>query len=61
MATIAEKWTQQVKWDVVKNSLKEGLPINTIVRITGLPAEEINRMKEEMTKSKSSAPNGPRL
>jgi predicted transposase/invertase (TIGR01784 family) len=54
MATIAEKWTQEVKWDVVRNSLKEGLPINTIVRITGLPAEEINRMKEEMAKSKSS-------
>jgi predicted transposase/invertase (TIGR01784 family) len=61
MATIAEKWIERGKWDVVKNSLKEGLPINTIVRITGLPAEEINRMKEEMAKSKSSAPSGPRL
>jgi hypothetical protein len=32
---------------VVKNSLKEGLPIKTIERITGFPAEEIHRFKEK--------------
>jgi predicted transposase/invertase (TIGR01784 family) len=36
------------KWDVVKNSLKEGLPIKTIERITGFPAEEIHRFKEKV-------------
>jgi predicted transposase/invertase (TIGR01784 family) len=36
------------KWDVVKMSLKEGLPIKTIERITGFPAEEINRFKEKI-------------
>ncbi|MCU0287766.1 MAG: hypothetical protein MUF15_15420, partial [Acidobacteria bacterium] len=36
------------KWDVVKMSLKEGLPIKTIERITGFPAEEINRFKEKV-------------
>jgi len=35
------------KWDVVKSSLKEGLPIKTIERITGFPAEEIHRFKEK--------------
>lgn len=59
MATIAEKWIEQGKkqgknqgkkegkWDVVKKSLKEGLPIKTIERITGFPAEEIHRYKEK--------------
>jgi len=55
MATIAEKWQAQGKkegkkegkWDVVKSSLKEGLPIKTIERITGFPAEEIHRFKEK--------------
>ena len=63
MATIAEKWIEQGKkqgenqgkkegrkegkWDVVKSSLKEGLPITTIERITGFPAEEIHRFKEK--------------
>ena len=36
------------KWDVVKSSLEEGLPIKTIERITGFPAEEINRFKEKL-------------
>ncbi|MDQ1354407.1 MAG: hypothetical protein QG657_4716 [Acidobacteriota bacterium] len=52
MATIAEKWQAQAKkegkWDVVKNSLKEGLSIKTIERITGFPAEEIHRFKEKL-------------
>ncbi|HLP57522.1 MAG TPA: Rpn family recombination-promoting nuclease/putative transposase [Candidatus Deferrimicrobium sp.] len=63
MATIAEKWIEvgkdqgkkegkregkkEGKWDVVKNSLKEGLSIKTIERITGFPAEEIHRFKEK--------------
>jgi predicted transposase/invertase (TIGR01784 family) len=67
MATIAEKWKRQGKeegkkegkregkregkWDVVKNSLKEGLPIKTIERITGFPSEEINRFKEKLAHS----------
>jgi predicted transposase YdaD len=36
------------KWDVVKMSLKEGLSIKTIERITGFPAEEIHRFKEKL-------------
>jgi len=60
MATIAEKWKKQGKtegkiegkkegkWDVVKKSLKEGLPIKTIERITGFPSEEIYRFKEKL-------------
>jgi predicted transposase/invertase (TIGR01784 family) len=36
------------KWDVVKKSLKEGLPIKTIERITGFPSEEIHRFKEKI-------------
>jgi predicted transposase/invertase (TIGR01784 family) len=58
MATLAEKWKKrgklegklegriEEKWDVVKNSLKVGLPIQTIEQITGLPLEEITRFKE---------------
>lgn len=56
MATLAEKWREQgieigkeeVTWEFVKNSLEEGLPIETIERITGLPIEKINRIKEKM-------------
>ena len=56
MATIAEKWKKEGRkegkkegmWDVVKNSLKEGLPVKTIERITGFPPEEINRLKEKL-------------
>jgi predicted transposase YdaD len=49
MATIAEKWIEQGIEKVVKNSLEAGLPVKTIERITGLPVEEINRVKEKMT------------
>ncbi|MCK4766201.1 MAG: Rpn family recombination-promoting nuclease/putative transposase [Candidatus Aminicenantes bacterium] len=52
MSTIAEKWVEKGKWDVVKNSLKEGLPIDTIKKITGFPVEKINRVKEEMSRSR---------
>ena len=56
MATIAEKWMKEGvqkgkiegKWDVVKNSPEEGLPIKTIERITGFPSEEIIRFKEKL-------------
>jgi hypothetical protein len=48
MQTIAEKWMEQGMEKFVKNSLKEGLPIETIKRITGFPEEKINRMKEKM-------------
>ena len=60
MATLSEKWMkqgeqkgkqegkQEGKWDVVRNSLKEGLPIKTIERITGFPSEEIVRFKEKI-------------
>lgn len=56
MATIAEKWLaegkkegkEEITWNFVRNSLKEGLPIKTIERITGLPIEKINHIKEKM-------------
>ena len=59
MATIAERWVEKgreegiekVTWDFVKNSLKEGLPIKTIERITGLSQEKINKIKEKMALS----------
>jgi predicted transposase/invertase (TIGR01784 family) len=52
MATLAEKWKKEgkreAKWELVKNSLEVGLPIQTIEQITGLPLEEINRFKEKL-------------
>jgi len=39
------------KWDVVKNSLKEGLPIKTIERITGFSMEEISQFKKNLSHS----------
>ena len=60
MATIAEQWIEkgiekglekgkeETKWDVIKSSLKEGLAIPTISRITGVPVEKINNMKEQL-------------
>jgi hypothetical protein len=39
---------RQAARDIIKNSLKAGLPIQTIEKITGVPAEEINRLKQEM-------------
>jgi len=47
MADKKEKGEKKGKWDVVKKSLKEGLPIKTIERITGFPSEEIVRFKEK--------------
>jgi predicted transposase/invertase (TIGR01784 family) len=63
MTTIAERWVEKgrekgkeegkekVTWDFVRNSLKEGIPIKTIEKITGLSAEKINKMKEKMALS----------
>ncbi len=63
MATIAEQWIEEgmekVTWNVVRNSIKEGLSIKTIEKITGLPTEKINRMKEEM--ARGSGPNHAQL
>lgn len=53
MATIAEQWKREAKkettMDIIKKSLKAGLPIPTIEKITGIPAEEINKFKQKMT------------
>jgi predicted transposase/invertase (TIGR01784 family) len=59
MATIAERWVEKgreegiekVTWDFIRNSLKEGIPIKTIERITGLSHEKINKIKERMALS----------
>jgi predicted transposase/invertase (TIGR01784 family) len=60
MATLAEQWMRQGEergiqkgiqkntMDIIKNSLKAGLPIPTIEEITGIPAEEINRLKQKL-------------
>ena len=46
-----EEGKEKVTWDFVRNSLKEGIPIKTIEKITGLSAEKINKMKEKMALS----------
>ncbi|MCP4219080.1 MAG: Rpn family recombination-promoting nuclease/putative transposase, partial [bacterium] len=52
MATIEEQWKQEIEeknhWEIVKNSLKEGLSVKTIMKITGMPIDRINSMKEKM-------------
>ncbi len=56
MKTIADSWKasgkkegkKETTWEIIKRSLKEGLPINTIERITGVPVEKINSMREKM-------------
>jgi predicted transposase/invertase (TIGR01784 family) len=35
-------------WEVIKNAFNMGLPINAIEKLTGLPAEDINKMREKM-------------
>lgn len=61
MQTIAEKWIKKGKEQgmekFVKSSLKEGLPIETIKRITGFPEEKINRMKEKMDLKREVRPS----
>jgi predicted transposase/invertase (TIGR01784 family) len=67
MTTIAENWEargikkgrqegiqegrEKTAWEIIKNSLKKGLSINTISEITGFSIEQINCMKEKMTQS----------
>ena len=48
MATIAEKLAQKAKWEVVMNSLREGLSIDLIAKITGVPVAQINEFKEKL-------------
>ncbi|MCP4216848.1 MAG: hypothetical protein GY765_19510 [bacterium] len=52
MATIAEQWKEEgkreEKWALVKNCLKEGLSVKTIMKVTGLPIDKINSLKEKM-------------
>jgi predicted transposase/invertase (TIGR01784 family) len=59
LMTIVEKWMQEerdkVTWDVVKNSLKEGLSTKTIERITGLSVDQINKLKKKMAKDEEKA------
>lgn len=55
MASIADeyiaegekKWKTEEKWEVIKKSLRLGLPIDTIEQITGIPADKINSLKEK--------------
>lgn len=52
MQTIAEKWMEKgvenKEWDVVRNSLRIGLTLQTIAEITGLPVEKIKQMKSNV-------------
>jgi predicted transposase/invertase (TIGR01784 family) len=43
-----EKGMERTKWDVVKNGLTMGLPIETIAGLTGLPIEKIKLLKSRM-------------
>jgi predicted transposase/invertase (TIGR01784 family) len=42
---------QETTWEIIKNALKKGLSLKTIEEITGIPAEQINLMKEKMAQS----------
>jgi ribosomal protein L10 len=48
MQTIFEKWIEKGKWDVVMNSLREGIPIDVIAKISGFTAAQINEFREKM-------------
>jgi hypothetical protein len=52
MQTIFEKWIEKGvdkgKWDVVKNLLREGIPIDIIAKTSGFTAAQINEFKEKM-------------
>ncbi len=62
MPTLADRLRQEGRQEgiqenaenIVINSLKEGLPINTIVNITGLPLERIKQLKLKVTLEQSS-------
>ncbi len=45
---------QKVMEKVARNSLKAGLPLKTIVKITDLPLERINQLKLNITLENSS-------
>ena len=42
---------QETTWEIIKNAIKKGLPLKTIEEITGIPADQINLMKEKMAQS----------
>lgn len=42
---------ENTTWEIIKKSLKKGLPISTIAEITGFSKEQINLMKKEIAKS----------
>ena len=42
---------QETTWEIIKNAFNLGLPINIIEKLTGIPAEQINLMKEKMAQS----------
>lgn len=46
-----EEGIEKVTRDIVKKSLKEGIPIETIMRITGLSTEKIKKIEENMNLS----------
>ena len=56
METIFQKWIDKGfdkgidkgKWDVVMNSLREGIPIDIIAKISGFTTAQINEFKEKM-------------
>ncbi|HLP59138.1 MAG TPA: Rpn family recombination-promoting nuclease/putative transposase, partial [Candidatus Deferrimicrobium sp.] len=39
---------QETIWEIIKNAFDMGLPIKAIEKLTGIPAEKINLMKEKM-------------
>jgi predicted transposase/invertase (TIGR01784 family) len=43
-----EKGIEKNRWEVAKNGLAMGLPLETIVKLTGLPIEKIKLMKSKM-------------
>ncbi len=54
MPTLADRLRQEGVESVVIQSLKERLPINTIVNISGLSLERIKQLKLKITLEKSS-------
>ncbi|MCX6584189.1 MAG: Rpn family recombination-promoting nuclease/putative transposase [Candidatus Aminicenantes bacterium] len=46
-----EEGKKENTWEIIKNAFNLGLPINIIEKLTGIPAEQINLMKEKMAQS----------
>ena len=44
-----EKGAKQKSCDIAKRMLEKGIDIETISELTGLTAEEVSRLKEEMS------------